>query len=88
MSDPKVKKGIDFSFLIRKTRSLLGLCTHYLNRNFEVGVEMVHVTGPISGVLYMKQPVGKNVKFMVSKNELKNVKPEILEALPEEMFFV
>ncbi len=82
------KMGIDFSFLFRKSRSFLGLCRKYLNQDFQPGVEMVQITGPISGMLYMKQPADKKVKFPVYKSELRKIKPEILEALPEEMFFV
>ncbi len=82
------KTGIGFSFLIGKTRSFLGLCTKYLNQDFKPGVEVVKITGPISGHLYMQQPADKNVKFVVYKKELRKIKPEVLEALPEEMFFV
>ncbi len=82
------KTGIDFSFLIRKSRSFLGLCTHHLNREFKSGVEFVKIEGPISGYLYMKQPADKNVKFVVHKDELRKIKEEVLAELPDEMFFV
>ncbi len=82
------KAGIDFSFLIRKSRSFLGLCTKYLNQDFEAGVEVVKIEGPISGHLYMKQPADKNVKFVVYKEELRKIKEEVLKELPNEMFFV
>ncbi len=79
MEDKKASKtGISFSFLKRKTRSFLGLCTHHLNRNFQHGVEFVKIEGPISGYLYMKQPADKNVKFTVYKEE-------ILKELPDEI---
>ncbi|PIF02664.1 MAG: hypothetical protein CR987_01070 [Draconibacterium sp.] len=89
MEENKQKKtGIDFSFFIRKTRSFLGVCTSHLNREFQPGVEFVKIEGPISGYLYMKQPADKNVKFVVYKEELKNIKEEVLKELPDEMFFV
>ncbi len=82
------KTGISFSFLVRKTRSFLGLCRKYLNRDFQPGVEFVKIEGPISGYLYMKQPADKNVKFTVYKEELRKIKEEVLKELPDEMFFV
>ncbi len=82
------KTGIDFSFLIRKSRSFLGVCRTHLNENFKPGVEFVKIEGPISGYLYMKQPADKNVKFVVYKEELRKIKEEVLAELPDEMFFV
>ncbi len=87
MSEKK-NKGFSFSFLIGKTRSFLGFCAGYINEQYKEGATFIEIDGSIKGSLYFEQPKDKNIKFEIKKEELVRVKPEILDQLPEKMFFV
>ena len=79
-----------YSFLTKKTGSFLKLIGNNINDKYHSKIEeFITIEGAISGKLYFIQPENKNVKFLISKDELKErVKIEILETLPNKMFFV
>ena len=79
-----------YSFFIKKTASFLTLIGNNINAKYHSEIkEFITIEGAISGKLYFIQPENKNVKFLIHKDELKErVKIEILEILPNKMFFV
>ena len=79
-----------YSFLTKKTGSFLKLIGKNINDKYHSNIdEFIIIEGVISGKLYFIQPKNENVKFTISKDELKErVKIEILEILPNKMFFV
>ncbi len=78
-----------FSFS-KKTQSIIIFISRKINSNFkEANTDFIPIDGPIAGKLYLKKPVEKLVIFTIEKHELQpRVNKEILDKLPEMMYFV
>lgn len=81
---------MSYSFFTQKSRSFIRLICNNINEKFDKkNQNFIEITGPIKGKLFFLQPAKDvNVIFTINKEELTKVKSEIIEKLPEQMYFV
>jgi len=79
-----------FSFSTKKSGSFLRYIGRNINEKCQNEIlDFINIEGAISGKLYFIQPKDENVKFIITKEELKSrVDINIIEKLPDNMFFV